>query len=252
MASRSARVMRVTVLGNPDRYLAPLAGGSGYLLDAGGARILLDCGPGVREALKAVDPMTLDAIVLSHFHYDHCLDLVPLVKEVQKGTPIFAPSGARGNLAALARAFGFEGAFETPGNLAEGRAGEVHQIKKVRLDFAPTEHSMSSMATRARVAGRTFVYTSDTRACPPLHDLARKSDLVVAHTLLPTVDGASDHAKIHMTAESAGEFAKLAQVRRLLLSHRFHESKDEDMLGAARKSFDAVELATRGGAYDVA
>lgn len=244
--------MRVTVLGNPDRYLAPLEGGSGYLLEAGGARVLLDCGPGIREALRAVDPGTIDAVVISHFHYDHALDLLTVLREVPKGTPLFAPSGARGNLAALSRAFGFEGAFETPGHLHEGRAAEVHQIKKLRLDFTPTEHSLTSMATRGRVAGRAFVYASDTRACPTLHELARKADLVVAHTLMPTVDGGSEHAKIHMTAETAAEFAKLAQVKRLVLSHRFHESKDEDMLGAAKKSFEAVELAARGGVYDVA
>src|SRR4029077_6322872 len=51
---------------------------SGYLVSAGGSRILLDCGPGVLSSLLARDAAPLDAIVLSHLHYDHVADLIPL------------------------------------------------------------------------------------------------------------------------------------------------------------------------------
>lgn len=241
--------MRVTVLGNPDRYLAPLSGGTGYLLEAGDARVLLDCGPGVRAALESVDVSTLDAVVVSHFHYDHALDLVPIVKELPKGCAVFAPQGARGNLAAIARAYGFEGAFETPGKFVEGRPGDVHSIKRLRLDFAPGAHSAPSIATRARAGGRIFVYASDSAPSAPLAELSRKADVLLAHALMPTVEADAKHAKIHMTAESAGAFAAEAQVRKLILSHRYWESKDEDMLAAAKNSFDNVHLAEPGKTY---
>ncbi len=241
--------MRVTVLGNPDRYLEPLAGGSGYLFEGGETRILLDCGPGVREALRAADPTTIDAVVVSHFHYDHCLDLVAVLRDLPKGVPLFAPAGSRGNLAAMARAFGFEGAFETPGKLVEARPGEVHTIKRLRVDFAPAEHSIASIATRLRGAGRVVVYASDSAPCPALADLARKADLVVLHTLLASVAAGDKHAKIHMTAQTAGEFGKLAQARQLVLSHRYWESKPEEMLAAAKVNHDTVALAVPGGQY---
>jgi len=51
---------------------------SGYLVTAGGSRVLLDCGPGVLASLLARDAAPLDAIVLSHLHFDHVADLIPL------------------------------------------------------------------------------------------------------------------------------------------------------------------------------
>ena len=51
---------------------------SGYLVTAGGSRVLLDCGPGVLSSWLARDAAPLDAIVLSHLHFDHVADLIPL------------------------------------------------------------------------------------------------------------------------------------------------------------------------------
>ncbi|HEY3614439.1 MAG TPA: MBL fold metallo-hydrolase, partial [Gaiellales bacterium] len=51
---------------------------SGYLVTAGGSRILLDCGPGVVASLLARDASPLTAVVLSHLHFDHIGDVVPL------------------------------------------------------------------------------------------------------------------------------------------------------------------------------
>ncbi|MHB8606158.1 MAG: MBL fold metallo-hydrolase [Thermoplasmatota archaeon] len=244
--------MRLTVLGNPNRYLAPLSAGSGYLLEAGGARILLDCGQGIRAALETAGGAgALDAVVLSHSHYDHTLDLLPILPTLPKGIPLFVASGSRGALAALAHAYAFRGAFEAPGALVEGHAGETHKVKSLTLDFAPTQHGTPSMATRIRLHGRTVVYASDTAPCPALVALAEGADLLVCHTLLATADAESEHAKVHATAETAGRLAREAGAKRLLLSHRYWETTDEDALEAARRSFDAVELATPGGVYEL-
>lgn len=67
--------------------------GSCHLVEAGGARILLDCGmiQGSREAEArnrdpfAFDPATLDAVVLSHAHIDHCGRLPLLVQRGFRG-----------------------------------------------------------------------------------------------------------------------------------------------------------------------
>ncbi|CAG1769686.1 Ribonuclease [uncultured bacterium] len=68
--------------------------GSCYLLEHGKQRVLLDCGlfQGSKDIEKqneekfAFDPASLDAVILSHAHLDHCGRIPKLVKEGFRGT----------------------------------------------------------------------------------------------------------------------------------------------------------------------
>ena len=80
--------MKLTFLGAADTVT-----GSKHLVEAGGARVLLDCGlfqgyKTLRErnwAPLAVPPAQIDAVVLSHAHLDHCGWLPVLVKQGFRG-----------------------------------------------------------------------------------------------------------------------------------------------------------------------
>lgn len=244
--------MRLTVLGNTGRYLAPLSGGTGYLVEEGGTRVLLDCGGGVREAYARLGGGPLDAVVLSHFHFDHVQDFVTMRGALRAETLVFLPPGEEKRLDALAQAYVFRGPWDEPHALVEAREGEALRVGALRLTFAPTRHSAPSFATRLDGPAGSLVYAGDTAACEPLARLAEASDVLLMHTLLPTVDPESSHAKRHATAETAARLAADAGAKRLLLSHRFHESRDEDMLAAARARFPRAELARDGAAYAVA
>lgn len=236
--------MLLRVLGNTGRYLAPLTGGSGYLVESGGTRVLLDCGGGVREALARLGVDRVDAVLVSHFHHDHALDLIAMRELLAPDVPLLVPPGEAGRLQDLARAFAFRGPFAVDGPVVE--AVGTRRVGPLTLTFAPTKHSAPSFATRIEDAeGATLVYAGDTAACAPLVDLAHGADLLLMHTLLPTVDPASSHAQRHATAETAAQVAREAGARTLLLSHRYHESKDEDMLAHAR-AHPRVELARDG------
>ena len=51
---------------------------SGYLIEEDGFHLLLDCGNGVFSKLRRfIDYVDVDAVVISHLHADHFLDLVP-------------------------------------------------------------------------------------------------------------------------------------------------------------------------------
>ena len=70
--------MRITVLGKSPAWQDADGACSGYLVEGGGQTVLLDCGPGVFAKLRAaVDYVDVDAVVISHLHADHILDLVP-------------------------------------------------------------------------------------------------------------------------------------------------------------------------------
>src|ERR1700748_2478828 len=71
-------VVRITVLGKSPAWQDADGACSGYLVEGGGRRVLLDCGPGVFGKLRRfVDYLEIDAVVISHQHADHVFDLVP-------------------------------------------------------------------------------------------------------------------------------------------------------------------------------
>lgn len=243
--------MRLTVLGNAGRYLAPLSGGSGYLVEAAGARIVLDCGSGVRDALARLGspPPPLDAVVLSHFHHDHVADLVPVMRHLRPGGRLVVPAGERARLDRLAEAFAFEGPFEVPGGVFEAAPGASLTVGDARLRFSENRHGVACVATRVEAEGKALVYASDTAPCDALRDLAHRADLLLMHALLPTVAPDAEHARIHATAATAAALAVASGAGRLVLSHRFHESKDSDMLFEARMA--KVQLARDHGVIEV-
>ena len=70
--------MRITVLGKSPSWEDAGGACSGYLIEDGGVSLLLDCGNGVFSKLRLFRDYTdLDAVLLSHLHADHFLDLVP-------------------------------------------------------------------------------------------------------------------------------------------------------------------------------
>src|SRR6188508_3528694 len=70
--------MRLTVLGKSPSWQDAGGACSGYLLEEEGTSLLLDCGNGVFSKLRRhVDYVDVDAVVISHLHADHFLDLVP-------------------------------------------------------------------------------------------------------------------------------------------------------------------------------
>ena len=85
----------VTILGSSGSYAAPDNPCTGYLLRSPGATVLLDCGPGTVGPLQTeIDLLDLDAIVLTHCHPDHWMEL-PVLRNVftyfavRTGLPVF-------------------------------------------------------------------------------------------------------------------------------------------------------------------
>ena len=93
--------MRITVLGKSPAWQDADGACSGYLVQGGGQVVLLDCGPGVFAKLRRyVDYAAVDAVVISHLHADHILDLVPFASGLRYGPR------KRGRAAAADRAAG--------------------------------------------------------------------------------------------------------------------------------------------------
>ena len=84
--SEVSHPMILKILGNNGPYPAPGGACSGYLLssDSGNTRILIDCGTGVLNRLLGECSLdALDAVILSHLHYDHMSDMLPMQYALQ-------------------------------------------------------------------------------------------------------------------------------------------------------------------------
>ena len=93
--------MRITVLGKSPAWQDAGGACSGYLVEEGETTLLLDCGNGVFGKLREhVDYTDVDAVVISHVHADHFIDLVPysyalLLTPRQQPVPVAGHPGHR-------------------------------------------------------------------------------------------------------------------------------------------------------------
>jgi ribonuclease BN (tRNA processing enzyme) len=195
---------------------------SGYLVTAGGSRILLDCGPGVLFSLLALDAAPLDAIVLSHLHFDHVADLIPLgfahsfgLASEWKPPALYAPPGGDKRLRALCEASGHGAGHLAECGLTLGEydpAGAL-EIGDAHISFRELDHPGVSHAIRVEAGGGAFVYTGDSAVTPALGEFARGADLLLSEaTALPS-------SAVHMPAGDVGRIAREAGCKALVLTH---------------------------------
>ncbi len=209
--------MDLTVLGCSGSYNSPEHGAcSGYLLRHGATSVWVDCGNGTFSNLaRHVDPGDLDAVVITHLHPDHCVDVyglhVMLRYALGRGdVPLYAPEAAERQLGALAR-WGNTFAWH---ELADGGSARVGDLA---LDFSRTDHPVPTYAVQATDPdARRFVYTSDTGTAWSVDAFAPGADLVLSEA---TYLHADRRSPIHLSGREAGAAARLAGAQRLVLTH---------------------------------
>jgi ribonuclease BN (tRNA processing enzyme) len=232
--------VEITVLGKSNSW--PDAGGacSGYLLAEGNFHLLLDCGSGVLSKLRQVcDYRSVDAIVVSHLHADHFLDLIPYsyALKYSDGAPyarpqLFGPPGTRQLFAKLAGAMGFGDQLERVFELAEYDPADQLSVGPLALRFQEVPHYIRTFACEfINHDGRRFTYGADCRYNDALIGFAQSTDLLLVEATVAEQDdpAAAKQTGGHMTARQAGTLARKAQAVRALISH-FSDELDRDRL----------------------
>lgn len=253
--------MRLTVIGCSGSYPGPDSPASCYLLEADldgrTWRVVLDLGNGALGALQRyVDPLDLDAVLLSHLHADHCLDLCGyyvLRKYHPDGTPprlpVYGPTGTAGR---MARAYDLP---EDPGMNLEfdfrtWAPGEPTRVGPFTIQPILVEHPVEAYGLRVSAGGSLLAYTGDTARCSQLESVARGADLLLAEASFR--DGDANPPGIHLTGGDCGRLARDADVARLVVTHvpPWHDPKE--MLTAAQEVWDgAAELARPGAVFEI-
>jgi len=254
--------LRITVLGKSPAWQDAGGACSGYLVEADGTAVLLDCGSGVFAKLRRrVRYADVDAVVISHLHADHFLDLVPFSYALTYGAgrpgpgvprpALHAPPGARELFRRVTGAWGPEDLIESAFELREYRADERLDIGSMSVRFHPVPHFVATHAVEfASRAGGRFTFGADSRPSDGLVEFARGTDLLLIESTLPRPEAGG--ARGHLTAAQAGEHGRRAGVARLVLTHHSDELDPAELRRAAEETFGGpVELAAEGAVYEV-
>ncbi|MCS7002195.1 MAG: MBL fold metallo-hydrolase [Dehalococcoidia bacterium] len=218
--------MEVVVLGSSAS--APDAGDacSGYLVRHDATTIALDLGNGtLGNLLRHATIDELQAVVITHFHPDHYLDLAPLRYRVRYGglsrdraPVILVPPGGVTFLSHLGVALrGKADLFREALPIVEYDPDRPYHLPGLTLRFQSTTHDIPTYAVSVEGAGR-LVYTADTGPSADLEFFAAGCDLFLCEATFPA-DPRPLSAANHLRSVEAGLMAKHARPGRVVLTH---------------------------------
>ncbi len=259
--------MRLTVLGRSPARPNPGEPCAGYLVEGGGSRLMLDAGPGtVAQLLRRTTPEQLDAVVISHMHTDHFLDLVtlrysyPWLEPAPKRLRIIVPPGSAEQLQDLARGAGFPDFFARSFRFEEHDGMTAFEVGSLRLEPHATQHFVPTWGFRIEargteeVPGRVLAYSADTAPTPVLGKLADGAALFLCEAALRSIaeDPPGAENRGHLLPSEAGIAARQAGVGRLVLTHLPIDNGSEWARDEAAAEFSGgVEVAELLKSYDV-
>ena len=238
-------------MGCSGSFPGPASPASCYLVAAEGFRLLVDLGNGALGALQQyASPGDIDAVVISHLHADHCLDMCsyqvfrtyypagPL-----PSIPVYAPGGAADR---LSRAAGGDSghpisdAFDFV-TLSPGKT----EIGPFAVTAGHVNHPVETFGFRLEHGGRAIAYSADTGESGELVSLAAGADVLLCEASFTDAPGLP--ADLHLTAREAGEHASRAGVGALVLTHLVPWNDRDISLAEAATSFTGkLSLAVAG------
>jgi len=259
--------MHVTFCGTGGGPFTSERASSGIILQHAGHTVMLDCGPGsVRGALQAgISPRQIEAVLLSHVHPDHVIDLAALVfQQVFFGWSLPIVYGPPGTAGVASAATGFIAATAAPRPAALASTIEIagsdeRQVCGFTVRSEETPHAPDVIAAVRRVSidGKTVVYTGDTQPNPgTITPLADGVDLLVHEcyseerlqqwaATMPAPAGERVYKVIsttHTEVLQAAAIARDAGVRRLTLTHLGPWGEDTAALHAKAASVFPGEI----------
>jgi len=253
--------MKITALGVSSAY--PKAGGacSGWLVRQDDANLLVDCGTGVLSNLQKIIPFqAVTAIIITHLHADHFLDLVPFRFALKYGLPpeqrsrplLYLPPDGCGKLDEFAEHFDSSdslGFFSSIFNVQEYQANVPFHVRALLVETAPVVHYVPAFAV-AICTDKKVVFSGDTGPCEELVKFAEGADLMICEATDSREEVSQVGLRGHLTPEEAGDAARRAGVKRLLITHLWPHRDMDKVLSLTVQSFGPnAELAEEGKSY---
>lgn len=245
--------MKLTVVGCAPAYTShPGRVSSCYLVEHGDTAVVLDFGQGAfSELWRYRAPDTVTAVVISHLHADHCVDLIPLRHFVKferggRGPAVFGPAELRGRFGEFQADPEFFAVFEG-GSLEEGafRVGDL-QIETRRVTHIPD--SFGFRVAPADGLGSGLAYSGDCAVWQDLLPLIKTDDTLLSEAALGAT---GEEGGPHLTSVEAAKAALAGGASRLLLTHVLDRNDEAETLQAARAVFPDADAARPGMTVDI-
>jgi ribonuclease Z len=250
--------MKVTLLGTGCPQCDPDRLGPASLVRHGRRQLLIDVGSGATQRLVSAGSSgrDIDAVLLTHLHSDHIVDLFQLVisswhQGRDRPQRIYGPEGTRGFVDGLMALWRPELEQRTAHELRPSTAalevevveigeGDVLSLDEVAVRAVAVDHFPVKPAYGfvVEAGGTRAVFSGDTAPCPALIAAARGADLLVHECFihgimrpepgLRTAAGLENIARYHTASGEIGKIASEARVRCLLLNHFVPTRFDKD------------------------
>ena len=246
--------MRLTVLGTGTIAFSPERSCSGYYVEAGDARLLMDCGSGTSRRLAelAVPWQSITHVALTHFHIDHHGDLPTIIFGWKYGMlptrsaplDVIGPVGTQSLLERLAAVHGeWVIAPGFPLRVTELTPGGTFDLGGALLGCTKVPHTPESVAYSISRGAHRIVYSGDTGYDAAFAEWSRDCDLLVLECSLPQAMAIPEH----LTPEQCGELATLATPRQLVLTHLYPPVEQVDVAGIVRARYQGNFTIARDG-----
>jgi ribonuclease BN (tRNA processing enzyme) len=212
----------LTVLGaGPAWSDRPGSSGAAYLVRAGGTSILLDLGQGSFPRLAAaIEPSSLDAVLISHLHPDHFIDLIPLRHYLAyqmvppRSVRVVAPAGLAGRIDTVNDQPGFTALALD----CEPYPATPFAIGELMIEARRIAHTGNSHAVRVGTAdGAGLVYSGDCGVADDLAPLIRPGDALLVEVSFGA--GPVPKGALHLDAPAIARLVRTARPGRVLLTH---------------------------------
>jgi len=227
-----------------------------FLVDG---RVLIDTGWYLTDRLRGadVDPLDVEAVLLTHCHHDHILGLPQLVfyygiswdRRPKRPLHIYGPAGQVGRVAEDAQRYlQFDRYKELNFDIEvhEVHGGDALEVAGLRVRTCEGRHSVPALCYRVENAGgSSVVFSGDTAWNPGLIELSAGAGLLVHEASYGAKSVREDEEWGHSGAPDAAEVARRAGVGRLALVH-CGESARPAALAAARAIFPEAFLPKEG------
>jgi ribonuclease BN (tRNA processing enzyme) len=250
--------MKLTVVGCSGTFPSAESACSSYLVEADDFRLLLDMGNGaLGELQRHCGLYDLDAVLLSHLHADHCIDMCGYFVACYyrhdggkpEAIPVYGPEGTETRLAAaygdlpddkcMSEVFDFR-------TLAPGTLG----IGPFTVTIQQVSHPVEAYGIRLEHDGRSLAYSGDTGPTDSLLGLADGADLFLCESSFTY--GKEDVPELHLNGRQAGEYAARARAERLVLTHIPPWTDPQVALADAGRAYPGpIDLARAGAVYRI-
>ena len=214
---------------------------AGYFVESGGAKIWLDAGGGTWQHLQQhCDWRTLDAVILSHRHPDHTIDVLQAFHARQYGgpeplepIPLFAPQET------LDRLLSFSSELDQSFDCRPIDVGEDVQLAAGKFSFVRMAHPVVTLGVRIETGDSVFAYSADSGPGADFSGLAGGADLFICEA---TFQDSDEEWEGHLRSSQAGSIAAEMNCKRLVLTHLPAERDLELSLKEARQAAPDLDI----------